>query len=603
MLLGKYLNKYYKQLAIFFILGIIALVVVDIVETEVPKFLQIMVDDIDILTGPQIWEIIWKVLACALFIFLGRIGWRLGIMYASRKIEANLRRDMFQKSLRLSSTYYNENKVGTIMSWFTTDIETIGEYLGWGTIMLIDAVFLSTIVIIRMITVDFVLTLVAAIPILLIAVWGFLVESLMAKKWNERQMAYDELYGFVEENFTGIRVIKAFVKENKELMSFAKIARKNSDVNYRFSKIEVFFDVIINVIINLTIGLSLGFGGWFIFQAYNGQPIILFGHEVNITIGRLMEFISYFDLLVWPMIASGQIITMRSRAKTSLKRITRFMDTEEDIKSPADAVKLKDVQGEITFKNFSFKYKNEQDNILKNVNLTIKPGEVVGIVGKIGSGKTTLATALLRLYNFKEGTLFVDGVDLMKADLSSLRHNIAYAPQDNFLFSDEIANNIAFSDDESNSESVIEAANFADIHKNIMSFPNEYKTVSGERGVTLSGGQKQRVSLARAFYKRSPIMIMDDTVSAVDVKTEENILRNINEKRKGKTTIVIASRVSTVRHFDRIIVLKDGEVEAFDNHENLMKISPSYQRMVYLQQLEAEVEARTTAKEMEGGIE
>lgn len=590
MLLGKHLNKYYKQLAVFFILGIIALLVVDVVETEVPKFLETMVDNIDVLTAAEIWDIIWKVLACAALIFLGRIGWRLCIMYASRKIEAKLRGDMFQKSLRLSNSFYNENKVGTIMSWFTTDIETIGEYLGWGTIMLIDAVFLSTVVIVRMVMVDVVLTLVAAIPILLIAVWGFLVESLMAKKWNERQMAYDELYGFVEENFTGIRVIKAFVKENKELISFARIARKNSDVNYRFSKIQVFFDVVINVIINLTIGLSLGFGGWFIYQAYNGQPINLFGHEVNITIGNLIAFISYFDLLVWPMIASGQIITMRSRAKTSLKRISRFLDTEEDVKSPIDAIKLEDVKGEITFKDFSFKYSNDQEDILKNINLTIKPGELVGVVGKIGSGKTTLATALLRLYNFKEGTLFVDGVDLMKADLSSLRKNIAYAPQDNFLFSDEIANNIAFSSEESEQEKVIEAATFADIHSNIQSFPNEYKTVSGERGVTLSGGQKQRVSLARAFYKHSPIMIMDDTVSAVDVRTEENILRNINNQRKGLTTIVIASRVSTVRHFDRIIVLKDGEVEAFDNHDNLMKISPSYQRMVYLQQLEAEVE-------------
>jgi len=571
-------------------LGIIALIVVDIVETEVPKYLQIMVDKIDVLTSEEIWTIIWKVLLCAVFIFAGRIGWRLFIMYASRKIEANLRRDMFQKSLRLSSSFYQENKVGTVMSWFTTDIETIGEYLGWGTIMLIDAVFLSTIVIIRMITVDFVLTLVAAIPILLIAIWGFLVENLMAKKWNERQTAYDELYGFVEENFTGIRVIKAFVKENKELKAFAKIARKNSDVNYKFAKIEVFFDVVINVIINLTVGLSLGFGGWFIYQAYIGQPINLFGHEVNITIGRLIEFISYFDLLIWPMIACGQIITMKSRAKTSLKRISAFLDAEEDIKSPANAEVLKDVKGEITFKDFSFKYSNEQEDVLKNISLTIKPGELIGVVGKIGSGKTTLAAALLRLHNFSKETLFIDGVDLMNADLCSLRDCVAYAPQDNFLFSDEIENNIAFSDEKSDMTKVESAAKFADIDSNIQSFPNKYSTVSGERGVTLSGGQKQRISLARAYYKNSPIMIMDDTVSAVDVKTEETILHNISEQRKGLTTIIIASRVSTVRHCDKIIVLKDGEVEGFDNHENLMKVSPSYQRMVSLQQLEAEVE-------------
>lgn len=590
ILLGKYLKKYYKQLSFFLILGVVALVVVDIVETEVPKFLKDIVDNIDGMTTPALWEILWKVLLCALVIVLGRVGWRLCIMYASKKIAAGLRGDMFQKSLRLSNSFYHENKTGTIMSWFTTDIETIEEYFGWGTVMLVDAVFLSLIVLIRMIMVDYALTLVAAIPIILIGIWGFLVEKLMGKKWEERQKAYDDLYGFTEESFSGIRVIKAFVKETNEIHSFAKIVRKNKDVNYNFARIEVFFDVMIHIIINATIALVLGFGGFFIFQAYNGNGINIFGHVVDITVGQLMEFLAYFDLLVWPMIAAGQIITMKSRAKTSLKRITRFLDAPEDVKSPENATKLSNVKGEITFKDFSFKYESETENVLKNVSLTIKPGELVGVVGKIGSGKTSLATALLRLYNFKEGTLFIDGVDLMKADIESLRENISYAPQDNFLFSDTIANNISFSSSAGNQKDIENAAVFADISSNTDAFPNKYETVSGEKGVTLSGGQKQRISLARAYYKNSPIMIMDDTVSAVDVKTEETILKNINEQRKGKTTIVIASRVSTVRHFDRIIVLKDGEVEAFDSHDNLMKTSKSYQRMVYLQQLEAEME-------------
>lgn len=590
ILLGKYLKKYYKQLSFFLILGIIALVVVDVVETEVPKYLKEIVDNIESMTGEVLWGILWKVLLCAAIIVIGRIGWRLCIMYASKKIAAGLRGDMFQKSLRLSNSFYHENKTGTIMGWFTTDIETIEEYFGWGTVMLVDAVFLSFIVLVRMIMVDFVLTLVAAVPIALIAVWGFLVEKLMSKKWEERQKAYDDLYGFTEESFSGIRVIKAFVKETNEIHSFAKIVRKNKDVNYNFAKIEVFFDVMIHIIINATVAIILGFGGVFIYEAYTGNGINLFGHTVDITIGQLMEFIAYFDLLIWPMIAAGQIITMKSRAKTSLKRITRFLDAPEDVKSPENATTLKDVKGEVTFKDFSFKYESESEEVLKNISLTIKPGELIGVVGKIGSGKTSLATALLRLYNFKEGTLFIDGVDLMKVDLESLRNNISYAPQDNFLFSDTLANNISFSSDSGNQKDIEFAADFADISSNINEFPNKYQTVSGEKGVTLSGGQKQRVSLARAHYKNSPIMIMDDTVSAVDVKTEETILRNINEQRKGKTTIVIASRVSTVRHFDRIIVLKDGEVEAFDSHENLMKTSELYQRMVYLQQLEAEME-------------
>jgi len=584
------LKKYYKQLAFFFIMGALALMVVDIVETEVPKYLQVIVDDIDVISQEEMWNILWKVLLCALIILVGRIAWRLFIFYASRKIEAGLRRDMFEKSMRLSSTFYHENKSGTIMGWFTTDIETIGEYFGWGTVMLIDASFLAIIVIVRMVMVDLTLTLVAAIPIALIALVSGLSEKFMAKKWEERQSAYDKLYDFADENFTGIRVIKAFVKEQKEIHAFAKIARKNRNVNYEFGKFEAGLGTLIDIIIYLTAGLSLGFGGYFIYQSYHGEPINIFGNPINITIGRLVEFISYFDLLIWPLIALGQIVTMKSRAKTSLKRITRFLDSEEDVKSPEGATAFKDVKGEITFKNLTFKYANESEPALKDVSFTIKPGETIGIVGKIGSGKSSLATLLLRLYNFDEGCVFVDGVDLMKADITSLRENIAYAPQDNFLFSDSISNNIAFSGEEVNQKRVEEAAHFADIDDNIEeSFPNKYETVSGERGITLSGGQKQRISLARAYYKHAPIMIMDDTVSAVDMKTEENILHNVSENRKGLTTIVIASRVSTVRKMDRILVMKDGMVDAFDTHENLMKNSQTYQNMVYLQQLEAEV--------------
>lgn len=571
-------------------MGAIALIIVDIVETEVPKYLQIIVDDIDILSQEELWGILWKVIICALIILVGRIAWRLFIFYASRKIEAGLRRDMFEKSMRLSSTFYHENKSGTIMGWFTTDIETIGEYFGWGTVMLIDASFLAIIVIVRMISVDLTLTLVAAIPIALIALWSGLSEKFMAKKWEERQSAYDSLYDFADENFTGIRVIKAFVKEQKEIHAFAKIARKNRDVNYQFGKIEAALGTVIDIIIYLTAGLSLGFGGYFIFQAFHGEPINIFGNPINLTIGKLVEFISYFDLLIWPLIALGQIVTMKSRAKTSLRRITRFLDSEEDVKSPEGAPTFKDVKGEIAFKNLTFKYENESEPALKNVSFTIKPGETIGVVGKIGSGKSSLATLLLRLYNFDEGCVFVDGVDLMKADITSLRENIAYAPQDNSLFSDTISNNIAFSSEEANQKKVEEAAHFADIDNNIEeSFPNRYETVSGERGITLSGGQKQRISLARAYYKHAPIMIMDDTVSAVDMKTEENILHNVTELRKGQTTIVIASRVSTVRKMDRILVMKDGMVDAFDTHENLMKNCQTYQKLVYLQQLEAEV--------------
>jgi ATP-binding cassette subfamily B protein len=292
------------------------------------------------------------------------------------------------------------------------------------------------------------------------------------------------------------------------------------------------------------------------------------------------------------MIAMGQIDAMRSRAKASLKRVAQFLDAPEDIKNPENPIVLENVKGKITFKNFSFKYPDSQANMnsLTNVTFEINAGESIGIVGKIGCGKSTLVNSLLRLYNVDEDSIFIDGFDIMKCDIKSIRDAIAYVPQDNFLFSDKIYNNIAFSNRSIDRVKIENAARFADVHDNIADFKNGYDTLSGERGVTLSGGQKQRIAIARAYLKDSPIMIMDDSVSAVDVKTEETILNNIHEQRKGKTTIVIASRVSTVSKLDKILVLKDGEVEAFDTPKNLLNISPTYKKMVYLQELEKEVE-------------
>ena len=292
------------------------------------------------------------------------------------------------------------------------------------------------------------------------------------------------------------------------------------------------------------------------------------------------------------MIAMGQIVAMRSRAKASLNRVAKFLDADEDIKNPKNAFVLENVSGKITFKNFSFTYPDGDQNYksLENVSFEINAGESVGIVGKIGSGKSTLVNSLLRLYNVEEGTIFIDDHDLMKCDITSIRDSIAYVPQDNFLFSDKIYNNIAFSNRSIDRVKIENAAKFADVHDNIAGFKNGYDTLSGERGVTLSGGQKQRIAIARAYLKDAPIMIMDDSVSAVDVKTEETILHNIHEQRRGKTTIVIASRVSTVSHLDKILVLNDGKIEAFDTPKNLLEISPTYKKMVYLQELEKAVE-------------
>ena len=594
MLFGKYVNKFYIKYGIFFLIGILALVAVDYVQLLLPDFLGQMVDLLSDPAGGVIdYEAIGKIALYVIFValglFVGRIVWRVTIFFASSNIQASLRHQMFLKAEKLSLNYYHQNKVGNIMAWFTTDIEEVEDYFGWGTIMLVDAFFMTALALVKMFMKDIPLTLIALIPMLLIVVWGFLVEKFMAMKWESRQKAYDRLYDFSQENFTGIRVIKAFVKQTQELHAFAKVAKKSKDANLSFVRLSVLFDVSIEIIIVVVLSILIGFGGWFVYSSITNNPVVIFNHTVNLGAGDLVTFLGYFESLIWPMIALGQIVSMHSRAKTSLRRITNFLDQEEDVKDGPDAKDLVDVKGHIEFKDFSFVYPDSGKLYLKNISLEIKAGEKIGIVGKIGSGKTTLANSLLRFYNVEPGSIFIDGQDIMSTTLRSVRKSMAYVPQDNFLFSDTIKNNITFSDENDQGDRYIEAAQFSDVHNDISSFKNSYDTISGERGVTLSGGQKQRISIARAFYTGAPILIFDDSVSAVDVKTEETILHNIQAQREGKTTIVVASRVSTVAHMDRIIVLNDGQLEAFDTPENLYKISPTYKSMVDLQKLEEEV--------------
>ena len=434
------------------------------------------------------------------------------------------------------------------------------------------------------------MTLICFIPVILIVIWGAITEKYMAAKWDERQRAYDKLYDFAQENFTGIRVIKAFVKETKEIHAFAKVAKKNANVNISFARLSVIFDVIIEIIIALMMAIALIFGGWFVYAFNHESAITVFGVTEQITPDKLITFIGYMDILIWPMIALGQLVPSFSRARASLKRVNAFLDSEINVHSPENAIKLDQVEGNISYRNFSFAYPTYEYANLKHINLDIKAGESIGIVGKIGSGKTTLVNVLLMMYNVEPGTLFIDGQDIMTLDIDSLRDHIAYVPQDNFLFSDSIEHNINFGLSNGTEETARMGAIFAGVDDDVRGFNKGYQTVSGERGVTLSGGQKQRISIARAYVKNAPILILDDSVSAVDTKTEETILHNITNERQGKTTLVVASRISTVAHLDKIIVLNDGEVEAFDTPHNLLKISPTYQKMVKLQELEAEVE-------------
>ncbi len=594
MLFGKYINKYYKKFGLGIILGILFLIAVDIVQLFIPdligKLVELFVQDYDpdaVASQVAIYGL--EILVISLAMFFGRIVFRLFLFGSSTKITAGLRQDMFEKSLRLDQTYYHNNKIGNVMSWMTSDTEEVQEYLGWGTVMLVDGFFMTGIVLLRMFLKNWILSLFILLPIILIIIWGLLVERVMAKLWNTRQSVFDNMYDFCEETFTGIRVIKAFLKETSQMIRFSWIARKNKDADIKLGIVSVLFDAVIIVLIEGIISLIIGLGGWFIYLASTGNTAHIFGVDLTITTAELVTFLNYFIILIWPLIALGSVITMHARAKTSYKRIARFMDAEEVIKDKEGAIELKNVKGKIEFRNLSFKYEDDKEPVLKDISLTINPGESVGVVGRVGSGKSTLVSLLSRLYNLEEKTLFFDDKDVMDCTVESIRHAVAPVPQDNFLFSMSVEDNIKFGREDATIKDIKEAAEFSDVAKDIEGFTKKYESLTGERGISLSGGQKQRISISRAFIKDAPIMILDDSVSAVDIDTEKKILENISNLRKGKTTIIISSRVSTVSKLDKIAVLNEGKLEAFDTPTNLLKISPTYKKMVELQRLEDEL--------------
>lgn len=593
MLFGKYINKYYKKYGLGIALGIFFLVCVDFIQLFIPDLLGKLVELFEDGYNPdkvaqQVTAYGLEILLIALAMFFGRVVFRLFLFGSSTKITEGLRQDMFDKSQRLDQTYYHANKIGNVMSWMTSDTEEIQEYLGWGTVMLVDGFFMTGVVLVRMFMKNWMLTIFILLPIILIIIWGLLVEKVMAKLWNERQSVFDNMYDYCEETFTGIRVIKAFLKETKQLLHFSKIAKKNKDADIKLGVINVLFEVVIMVLIEGIVSLIIGLGGWFVYLAASGNPAHIFGFELTLTTAELVTFLNYFIILIWPLIALGSVITMHARAKTSYKRIARFMDAEEIIKDKENAIELKDIKGKIEFRNLSFAYDGDK-KVLENISLTISPGENVGVVGRVGSGKTTFVSLLCRLYNLDEKTLFFDDKDIMDCTVKSVRQSVAVVPQDNFLFSMSVADNIAFGKEGATLEDVKKAAEFSDVAKDVEGFTNKYDSMTGERGISLSGGQKQRIAISRAFIKDAPIMILDDSVSAVDIDTEEKILENISNLRKGRTTIIISSRVSTVSKLDKIVVLNDGKLEAFDTPKNLLKISPTYKKMVELQKLEDEL--------------
>ena len=581
MIFGKHINKYYLKYAPQLLLGAVALILVDYVQLIIPELYRMLinglnegqVEGVPFNTTFLLDKICLPIVYVILVMVVGRFLWRVCFFGSAIRVETDIRIKMFDHCKDLSREYYQVNKVGNLMSLFTNDLDTIQECFGDGLLMLFDAVFLGILAFIKMWRMDIRMTLLTLIPLGLIMAIGVLMGKTMMKKWEVRQRAFSNLSDFAQESFSGYAVIKAFVKELVQLMSFRKLNVENEDTNVDYTRVSTLMHVFIVLLVETVICVILGYGGFLVYKK-------------QFNAGQLVEYIAYFQSVVWPVMAVAMLIEKSARGKASMKRVSELLEAEITVRDEPDVKDLQNVRGGIEFKNLSFRYPDGEFNALENVSFRIEPGESVGLIGKTGAGKTTIVDLILRTYNVPKGTLFIDGHDVTDISIRSVRDACAYVPQDNFLFSDTIANNINFAYDELNEQAVEHAAVLSDVHDNIAEFRDGYHTILGERGVTVSGGQKQRISIARALMKDAPILILDDSVSAVDTDTEKVILNNLKNNRAGKTTILIAHRISTVRGLDKLIYVEDGRVIAVGGHDELMETCPAYARMVELQRLE-----------------
>ena len=587
MIFGKHINRYYLKYAGWLLLGLVSLVAVDFLQLEIPKLYRMVINgmqfgvvdldgtmmpfDMDFLLDHICMPMVGVILAMV----FGRFLWRICFFGSAVRLEEDLRNRMFLHAKDLSREYYQVNKVGDLMSLFTNDLDTVQECFGWGVMMFFDAVLMGILAVGNMWQMDHMLTVLSLIPMGFLLASATVVGKHLTIKWDLRQEAFSRLSDFSQESFSGIAVIKAFVKEAKELMAFKQLNVENEKANLDHTKASVLMRVLVTMFVESVICVILGYGGYLVYKG-------------TFNAGQLLEFIGYFNAIIWPIMAVSELIDMSSRGRASLNRLGDLLDAEVTVKDRPGVEDLVDVKGDIEFRNLTFRYPDGEYDALKDVSFTIRAGENVGLVGKTGSGKTTLVDLILRTYNVPDGTVFVDGKDVNRVSIRSVREACAYVPQDNFLFSDTIENNIAFGVSGGSDQAITQAAVLADVHSNISEFQQGYGTVLGERGVTVSGGQKQRISIARALMKDAPILILDDSVSAVDTKTETTILSNLRRTRAGKTTILIAHRISTIEKMDKILFIDDGALAAVGTHGELYETCPAYRKMVDLQKLEEE---------------
>ncbi len=579
-----------------YLAGVVILLLVDVANLYIPQFIGEVIDGLSdgVLDQGGVNVLLAKLFAAGAVMMLGRFGWRFCIFGAARGIEYRLRNDMFGHLETLSARYFNSHKTGDLMARFTNDLNAIRMAVGPAVVTAFDAVVMTVMVLLRMVAyVDFRLTAMAFVPLTLVAVGCYFYGIEAKKRQTRRQEAFSQLSDKVQESIAGVRVLKAFVQEEEDFKAFEEASRNSMEKNLSMVKLRAVFGPALDAVTGISLLVTLVFGGKMVLE---GQ----------VSIGKFVAFNSYIGMLVWPMIACGDCINNFSQAAAAFQRISavfrekpdivdKFPEAAGDRDTPGPDMQDVHIIGDLTLNNLTFTYPDGEEPVLKNVSLHVKAGEMLGVLGRTGSGKSSLADLLLRVYDCAEGSLLVDGRPITEFPLAVLHRDMAYVPQDNFLFSDTLEENIAFGlearlrDHPELRASIKRAAKAACIHDNIMGFPEEYRTLVGERGVTLSGGQKQRSSIARALLMDASVLILDDSLSAVDTDTEEQILENLMELRKGKTTIIIAHRISTLQKADHVAVLTEGELTEYGTHEELLEKKGFYAHIYEKQQLEQEL--------------
>jgi len=573
------LKYFFKRNKWYYFWGIFWLILVDLAQLLVPEVLRKFTDQLQANTLTSRDVMLYGVYILLIGIAIGffRFLWRMFIMGTARRLEYELRNKLFSHLLGLSTNYYTHHKTGDLMAHATNDINAVRMALGMGIVMLTDATFITVVAISMMArTTDYRLTLLALLPLPILAVAIGRFGKVIHKRFKGVQEAFASMTDTVQENFSGIRVVKSFVQEEAEIIKFDAKNENLFEKNMKLVKLHGLFHPFIQYVSALSFIIVIGYGGM----------LVIYG---DISLGDFIAFNSYLSLLVWPVMAVGWLINVMQRGTASMERLNKIFDESPEITEADTPIKLDYFQGNIEFQQISFKYPNSSVNALEDFSVKIPSGKSLGVIGKTGSGKTTIATLLLRLYDVDKGQILLDGKPIKDLKLEDLRGNIGYVDQDSFLFSTTLAENIAFGVESFHQWEVERVAKMAEVHDNIMDFPEQYKTFVGERGVTLSGGQKQRTSIARSLMKNPQVLILDDSLSAVDTDTEEKILNNLKTEMKGKTNIIIAHRISTIKECDEIIVLEDGKIIEQGNHEALLQNQKSYYELYQKQLLEDKI--------------